>query len=150
MTTRALAAIALAGVVLQAPLLWAQGDEVPPSPQPNEPRDDSRSSPGHAQRVFGWTAVSIGGATVVAGLVVAGVAAAKLAELDCCDHRCGPDQHEDAESYNDLRLPAGLTIFAGAALVGLGLPFLLVGEAAADAPLAAVVSPGGITLRGRF
>jgi len=128
----------------------ATTDHPTPPPQPNEPRDDSKTSPGHAQRVFGWTAVSVGGATVVAGLVVASVAAAKLAELDCCDDRCPADQHEDAETYNDLRLPAGLTIFAGAALVGLGLPFLLVGEAADDAPLSAVVSPGGITLWGRF
>ncbi len=100
--------------------------------------------------MFGWTALGVGGATVVAGLVIAGVTAAKLAELDCCDDRCPPEQHEDAEAYNDLRLPAGLTLFAGAALIGLGVPFVLVGEAADDAPLSAVFRPGGITLRGSF
>jgi hypothetical protein len=101
--------------------------------------------------VFGWTAIGVGSAAVLAGGIIAAVAAAKLSALDCCDAGCPPDQHEDAEAYNDLRVPAGLTLFGGAALIGIGVPFLLVGEAADDDPaVSALLGPGSLTLRGRF
>jgi len=133
-----------------APAAPAAPPAGPPPARAAPAEDDRSSSPGSAQRIFGWTAIGVGSATTVAGLIIAGVAAARLSDLDCCDDRCPPDQHEDAESYNDLRVPAGLTILAGAALIGLGVPFLVVGQAAEQDGVAATLGPGGIQLRGRF
>ena len=124
-----------------------------PRSQQDPPRqgDGAGEPQGLARRVFGWTAVGVGSGTSVAGIVVDGVAAFRYADLDCPDDRCAPDLRDDAAAYNDLRVPAGLTMLAGAALVGLGLPFLLVGEAAAaEASHSPIVGPGYVGLRGRF
>jgi len=106
---------------------------------------------GLAERIFGWTAFGVGAAAVVAGAVVAGVAAAWYADLDCPAEQCPPELHDDAAAYNDLRVPSGLLIFAGAALAGVGLPYALAGEARADrAAVAPVLAPGLVGLRGWF
>ena len=123
----------------------------PDSPPPASSPPAEEQNEGLAERIFGWTAVGVGAAAVVAGGIVAGVAAAWYADLDCPAERCPPELHEDATAYNDLRVPSGLLIFAGAALAGVGLPYVLIGEARADqAAVAPVLAPGLVGLRGRF
>ena len=90
---------------------------------------------------------------MIAGIVVAGVAAAKYSDLDCPDDRCSPELHDEAQAYNDLREPAGWIIFSGVVLAGIGLPFLIVGEAEAreqEASISPLLGPGYAGLRGRF
>ena len=105
---------------------------------------------GSAQRTFGWIAVAVGGATTVAGIVVAAVAASQYGDLDCPNDQCPPELMPDAEDYNDLRVPAGVTIAAGLAVTGIGVAFLAFSPADDSAVVTPVVGPGFVGVRGRF
>jgi hypothetical protein len=120
--------------------------------------------------VFGGIFVGLGAAAVIAGAVVAGVAASRYGSLDCPDNVCPPDRHADADAYNRLRVPAGVTLGAGLVLTAVGLATLLApsggtsggtsratgaaAKPAASAEGAAVieplVGPGAVGVRGRF
>ncbi len=96
--------------------------------------------------------MGVGAAAFVTGAVVAVVAAAEYAAIDCPQRRCPPELHDDAAAYNDLRVPSGLLIFGGAGLAGIGLPFALSGEARAadEVSVTPLLVPGLIGLSGRF
>lgn len=100
--------------------------------------------------MFGAIAVGLGGAAVVAGTVVASVAAARYADLDCPNDACGPTLHDDARAYNDLRIPSGVTIAVGALVASVGIVFLVYGATDEQRFVGVEVGPSGLGLRGRF
>ncbi|MEM9695204.1 MAG: hypothetical protein AAGA56_21860 [Myxococcota bacterium] len=99
--------------------------------------------------IFGWSAVGVGAAATVAGIVMGGIAWSRYDNLDCQNDICLPDDHDAAQRYNDLRIPSGLLIVGGLATVGLGLPFLLVDSDRAEQTTLRV-GPGSLTLSGRL
>jgi hypothetical protein len=110
-----------------------------------EPSDDGDG----ARLIFGWSAIGVGGAAVIAGAVVGVIAAARYDALDCPDKRCPLEQAEEVAGYNDLRVPSGLTIFGGLLALGIGIPFVAI-DVGGETAIAPVVGPGGIGLAGRF
>lgn len=119
--------------------------EPPPAAVP-APRDEGVDS----RILFGGIALGVGGAAVVAGTVVAIIAAVRYGDLECPDDACPPERHEDARDYNALRIPSGVTIFAGSVLALTGLVFLVNGMSDDDKFVAVEVGPGSLSLRGRF
>lgn len=103
-----------------------------------------------ARVVFGAVTLGIGVAAVAGGGVVAGIAAAKYAELDCPGDRCSAELVSDMESYNDLRLPAGLTILGGGLLAGVGAAFLAFGLSDDESTASAVIGPASLHVLGVF
>jgi hypothetical protein len=79
---------------------------------------------------------------------VATVAAAEYGSLDCPDDKCPPELGADAEDYNALREPSGITIAAGGLLSAIGGAFLY--AAFTDRNVSAVLSPQFVGIRGRF
>jgi hypothetical protein len=131
----------IAGGIVCAALLLAS-----PAHAETEPEEES----GSAQRTFGWIAVAVGGATTVAGIVVAAIAASQYSDLDCPNDQCPPELMADAEDYNDLRVPSGVTIAAGLAVTGVGVAFVTLSSSDDSAVVTPVVSPGFVGVRGRF
>lgn len=121
------------------------------------------SAPGTAQTVVGWVLVGVGGAAAIGGGVLAGIAAARLGDLDCPDNQCQPSQRGDMDAYNGLRLPSGFLLLGGGLLAATGVAVVINAPSRHDesteaqpssrraAPsLSAVVGPGLVGLRGTF
>jgi len=104
------------------------------------------------QLPVGWTLVGAGGAGLVVGGVLAGVAAGKRSGLeDACGEElaCPPEAHEAADSYNALRVPTTVAFVAGGALVAGGVVLLVLSP---SSPQTAQLSlgPGAVGVRGAW
>jgi hypothetical protein len=120
-----------------------------PTPAPTAPPE--RDAEGlNARAVFGIVAVSVGGAALLAGSIVAAVAAAKYGDLDCPDDVCPDDLVDDMASYNDLRIPSGVTIAVGGLVTFIGSVFLANGLTDEKGYVALEVGPGTLGVEGRF
>ena len=119
---------------------------VPFGPEP------SSGSNGTAQAVVGWVLVGVGGAAAIGGGILAGIAAARLGDLDCLDNQCQPSQREDMDAYNGLRLPSGFLLVGGGLLAATGVAIVL--NAPSDhedrANVSIVLGPGMFGLTGAF
>lgn len=100
--------------------------------------------------VFGAIAIGVGGAAIVAGSVIGIVAAAQYADLDCPGDVCSDELREDAEAYNDLRIPSGITIAAGALTAFIGVMFVVYAANDDKTYVALRGSGNGLALDGRF
>lgn len=98
--------------------------------------------------------IGVGAASIVAGATVGTVAAAKYGDLDCPDDRCPPALVDEADDYNALREPSGLTIALGGVLSAIGGAFWYAAftdpgdDPAVDLSLEA--GPTYLGMRGRF
>jgi hypothetical protein len=126
----------------------ARAEEQTASPQ--ESAVDEHDDNGVAQRVFGWSAVGIGAAAVIAGAVIGTLALVRYEELDCPEQRCPPDRADDVAAYNDLRVPSGLAIFGGVLALGAGISFLAFDDFGSKTAVVPVVGPGSVGIVGRF
>ncbi|MEQ9321965.1 MAG: hypothetical protein RIF41_22540, partial [Polyangiaceae bacterium] len=122
------------------------------------------ASSGSAQTVVGWVLVGIGGAAAVGGGVLAGIAAARLGDLDCPNNQCQPSQRDDMDAYNGLRLPSGFLLVGGGLLAATGVAVVLNAPSEHEGPssdqgrsrgrsaveVSAIVGPGMVGLRGTF
>lgn len=94
----------------------------------NEQVDPSPDSSGQGQRILGWTAVGLGGAGVVVGSVLGGLAIGKRGDLDeqgCQEGVCPDSLQGDVDSYNTMRMVSGVGLIAGAALAVGGVVLVL-------------------------
>ena len=108
--------------------------------------DDEEMDP----RVWsGAIVMGLGIATFLAGTGVASAAAAKRASLDCPEDKCPPELHDDADDFNALRTPAGLTMGAGALVTAVGSVFLYVGLND-QTDMSLVIGPELTGVRGSF
>lgn len=128
-----------------AALLLAQAAAPPPAPEPDD--TDPRL-------VFGWTAIGVGGAATLTGAVLGVVALARYESLSCENDLCPPEEHDDAQAFNDLRIPSGILTVGGILVAGIGIPFVVFANEDAkvdDGPRAELfVGPGQLGLKGRF
>lgn len=108
--------------------------------------------------IVGWSAVGVGGASTVVGIVTGLVAMGQRGDLEA---RCGealacpPDAHDDASSYNTLRTTSAITFFAGLGIAAAGATILVIdpggGDASAQGAAARIVAgPGRVGVAGRF
>lgn len=131
--------------------LVVDGAPVPPADAPGDP------VPGEADGtspwpIVGWTAVGVGGAATIVGVVTGLAAMGQRGDLeDRCgtELACPPEAHDDAGSYNDLRTVSAITFFAGLGVAAAGTAILLV-DPGGDGKTEIVAGPGRLGLRGRF
>jgi len=126
-----------------AALLLAQAATPPPPPEPKPAQTDPRP-------IFGWTAVGIGGAAAITGVIVGVVALARYERLSCGNDLCPPNQHDDAQAYNELRIPSGLLTVGGVLVAGIGVPFIILADDAKNHHAELFLGPGQLGLRGHF
>jgi hypothetical protein len=126
-----------------------------PTPVPGvvESQPTAASGGPGAQLVIGAVALGLGGAGLVLGAVTGGLAIGKKNSLDegCdADKQCGPELHDDVDSYGTLRIVSAVGLYAGAALAVGGLVLVLTAPSPDAAGSALVLGPGEIAWRGRF
>jgi hypothetical protein len=115
-----------------------------PARPPPEPEDG-----GATLRVLGWIGVGVGGAALTAGAITTTLAAVAQSDLEerCPERRCQPADHDDAETFNALRIVSTVTLVSGGVLAAGGVALVLAaGEARAEARF----GPGTATARVRF
>ena len=100
--------------------------------------------------IFGAVTLGVGGAGILAGSIMAGVAAARYGALDCPDDVCPPEEHEAGDDYNDLRIPAGATVVVGSLFALVGGVFLIYGIGDERRFVGVSASPTGVLLEGYF
>jgi len=116
-------------------------------PVPDE-RDDSK--PVNVRRVWGWTAVGVGAAALVAGAVTGGLALASNSDIkdNCTDGNCLPAWHDEVDKRDRLALATDVLLPAGAVVAVVGVLLLTVFKGEETAAVA--VSRDGVMLGGRF
>lgn len=88
---------------------------------------------------------------IVIGATLGTIAAAQYGSIDCPDDKCPPELSEDADSYNELRVPSGITIAAGGVMAAIGGAFLYAVLTDPDRPAVTLeLSPTSIGIRGQF
>lgn len=102
------------------------------------------------QRTVGFIAIGVGSAAAVVGTVIGAVAIAKLESADCPEDTCPPEQFEEADDYNALRLPSGISIVAGGLLAALGVGLLISADDPDVGEVGALIGPGYLGVRGSF
>lgn len=131
-----------------------------------ELRKQEQSGTTDVWTITGWSMVGVGGAAVVAGLIVDGVAAAKRPSEDeaCTDSGdgllCRDALRDDIESSNTLAIAGDVTWIVGGVIAAGGVVVLLTlagddepDESAATIPrVVPLVGPrgGGLGVSGRF
>jgi hypothetical protein len=118
--------------------------------------DVASSSSPFPRRAVAWGAIVTGGVGLVLGGVSGGLALQKRGEIDdsqrCRPERneCLPDMKSTVDSYNTMRVISTVGFVAGGALAATGIVLLLT-VPSETAPSAALhVSPGEVTLCGKF
>lgn len=116
----------------------------PPPPPPLEPKDDTFA-------IAGLSLMGVGGAAVVAGIIMDVVAAnARPDEREACTTvgdrlLCRADRRDDIERSNTLAIAGDVTWIAGALIAGGGLAMYLFASDAMgdDVAVVPLVGPGG-------
>ena len=114
---------------------------------PSEPADE-----GDWRILAGTVFMGTGALAIIAGATVGTVAAAQYADLDCPDDRCPAEVFDEAEDYNALREPAGLTIALGGVLAAVGGAFLFAAftDVKPTSETRLRLGPGFVGIDGRF
>lgn len=124
----------------------------PPGPRPAGPDDPAASEGGSPWPIVGWSAVGVGGALAVVGVVTGLVAMGQRSDLEAscgADLACAPAFHDDASAYNGLRTASAVTFFAGLGVAAAGVTILLV-DPGDRSDTALRVGPGRVGVAGRF
>jgi hypothetical protein len=113
---------------------------------------------GGMQRTLGYVSLGIGGAALIVGAITGGVALKTRGDLnEACEEvdgtkLCGPDEHDQVDTYNTMRIVSGATLIAGGVFAAAGLVSLL--TAPSDDPQGAAIRPlvwpGGVGVAGSF
>ena len=121
----------------------------PADPAPEQPPDGATGS---TQRILGWVAVGLGGAGLVVGGVTGGMAVGERSTLsdECPDKECGPDQHDQVDSYETLRVVSSVGFIAGGVLAAAGVVLLITAPDDAEQSATWFLGPGSVGLTGRF
>jgi hypothetical protein len=80
------------------------------------------------QQPVGWGALAVGGVGLAAGTVTGVIAVSKKRKLDdgdCFGNACGPDEHDDVDTYNKLRTFSTLGFVIGGIATAAGAALLL-------------------------
>jgi len=124
-----------------------------PAPSPaTVPSDTTTGKPSRWQPTAGWISIGVGGAGIVLGAIMGGVALGKVSELGCDSNGACPGATDDElASANTLRTVSTVGFIAGGILTAAGVTLLLIPPPRADA---AYVTPyltaSSIGLRGAF
>ncbi|HEY3252548.1 MAG TPA: hypothetical protein VGJ91_01320 [Polyangiaceae bacterium] len=124
------------------------------TPEPSANQAPPQPTPRAADHTLSYVAFGVGGAALITGGVFGALALSQKSDLDsaCPDRKCLPEQHANNDSYETKKLISGVSIVAGAALVGAGvvLWFTAPTEHAQQARLGAFYNGQQLGLRGAF
>lgn len=138
------------------------GAAPPPGPATGTsgPTDDTTAAVGSGSplRALGWAGVGVGGAGVLVGAIVGGLAVSAKSSLDaegCVSGMCPSKDQGDVNHYNTLRLVSGGTLITGLALAAGGVTLVVLApRGGAERPPAARVETwvgaASAGLRGSF
>jgi len=120
-----------------------------PTPEPDAPAEADTTSP-NPRVVWGWTAVGVGAAVLIAGAVTGGMALSKNADIkDNCDGGdCLPAWHGEVDKRDRLALATDVLLPTGAAVAVVGVLLLTVFKG--EEKVAVTASRDGVMLGGRF
>ena len=128
---------------------------IPPGP-PAPPPADSRSS-GSAMRGVGFAFIGLGGAGIVTGAILGGLAISARGNLDesgCKEGMCPRAVEDDVSRYNTLRLASGGALIAGLVVAAGGVTLAALAPSgpkpAPQARWEPWVGPGTAGVRGVF
>jgi hypothetical protein len=78
--------------------------------------------------IIGWTAIGVGGASLILGAVMGGLAMGKHGELsdNCPGGACASDQQDTLDSFRTFGLVSTIGFIAGGVLAAGGVVILLV------------------------
>ena len=116
------------------------------------PADDAASN---GQRVAGWLAIGVGGASLVVG-TISGISVlgmkGNLEDGDCLDRRCGPDEHDAVDRYNQMRTISTVGFVVGGVGIAAGTALLITGTRprGAQRGVAPVLGWRSVGVQGRF
>lgn len=128
----------------------------PPASLPAPPPADSRSS-GSAMRGVGFAFIGLGGAGIVTGAILGGLAISARGNLDesgCKEGMCPRAVEDDVSRYNTLRLASGGALIAGLVVAAGGVTLAVLAPSgpkpAPQARWEPWVGPGTVGVRGVF
>ena len=106
----------------------------------------------HTQAVLGYVALGVAGASLVGFAVSTGLASAKASDLEehCADNACGPEYHDDVDSYDTLKLISTATLIGTGVFAVTGTLLLLTQPADPSERAQLLIGPGSIGVRGRL
>ena len=116
----------------------------------------ARSSDGSGRKVLGWSAIGLGAAGVVTGVVVGAAAMSKKSALDDSGQCVGSSclRSSALDEYGTFRTVSSIGFIAGGALAAVGVVLLVTApsgdSASARAGTWLRVSSSGVTAGGRF
>jgi tetratricopeptide (TPR) repeat protein len=123
------------------------------SSPPAEPATAPRAQ-ANTQAVLGYVALGVAGASLVAFGISTGLASSKASSLEdnCRDNACGPDYHDDVDTYDRLKIMSTTTLITAGvfALAGTLLLVTQPGEAPEHARLTPLFGLGSIGIRGQL
>lgn len=136
--------------------LGSGGSAVMPPGPPAPPPADSRSS-GSAMRGVGFAFIGLGGAGIVTGAILGGLAISARGNLDesgCKEGMCPRTVEDDVSRYNTLRLASGGALIAGLVVAAGGVTLAVLAPSgpkpASEARWEPWVGPGTAGVRGVF
>jgi hypothetical protein len=117
--------------------------------------------------IVGWSAIGLGGAGVIVGTITGVMVLGEESDLEarCPNRQCPPEVHDDARSFDTLRVVSTISYIVGGVGLGAGTAILLFapsgGSSGADGAGAdsagtdaltvePYVTPFGAGIRGRF
>ena len=128
-----------------------EGDEPPRPPPPPEPDEESETN---VLQTVGWVAVGVGGAALVMGAITGGLAIDKRSQLEkgCPEMQCPPEQFDNVDTYQTLRIVSGVGLIGGGVIAAAGIVMVAVSTATADEQqtVRLELSPTGFAITGRF
>lgn len=131
----------------------ARTARAPEAPPPAAAAAVTASGGSSVRRTLGFTALGVGGASLVVGGVTGLMAVGKHATLDdeCASGRCPPGQRDTLDSYRTLGTISTVGFVAGAALAGAGAYLLITAPKRAEGASARLWwGPAGGGLAGTF
>jgi hypothetical protein len=136
----------------------------PPEPTasnsaPSAPSDAHSDGGGSSRRIFGWSAIGLGAAGLVAGAVTGSLAISKKSKLDdsgdCVGNVClSSTKQSELDSYATMRTVSSIGFIAGGVLAAAGVVLLVTApstdSASAQGGTWVRVSSTGVSAGGRF
>lgn len=109
--------------------------------------EDAAAASTSTQETLGWVAVGVGGASVLAGVVVGLMALGKkndLADQGCDSEGCASSFQSDVDDFDTLSLVSAVTFYGGLATLGAGVVLVVTASPpGADRPADALLEVRG-------
>jgi hypothetical protein len=134
-----------AAPVAQAPAASGTADQ-----RNDKPENDTASRQTGNIRTWGWVTLGLGGALLAGGAVTGGLALSKNSEIEsnCPGGKCPASERDALDARATLGITTDILLGAGAVAAVAGILMVTVFDDSQETTVA--VSPGGMTVTGRF